>query len=515
MPVGAQELRQLGRLRGLERLCGLQVCAPPSALSPLSLLSPCLSHLELSLMHALVTGVEGANDGAEGIYGPGAQLPDMLASLTSLTRLELWDWPGSPTLLLHALSGLPHLGYLGLFGVQGSALDAQHVGLLAGLTALRTLAVDRLAMMGEVEEAQWPTHLTALEVGLSITSYQRLPVLFPGVQRVQLKWLWSSALRKCAGWGSVRALELSNLQYAEDWRLLRTLQYVTHLSLSRGVGLAFLASVLDIAAGLTYLTHLSLSVWELAPREAHIQAASEAAPKKVPAWLIALQEREAAQQAQQGRAAVQGAGSSAAGGACAGTPAAAASPPPHPAGAGSAQSSGQAATGSSIRDAEQEQLPAATLSVLVALSRLASLQVLELGQGLEDVVVGLAAQGLASDKADSEGVTASQPARPAAVSQLSQLSQLRLSAMGPRVTCTHLLRLLPGHTASSCGTADSSAGGESGQQQQQRQQQQEVLPSLCKLALSGCCHLHPADVARVMRDRPHIDITHEWWPAEE
>lgn len=40
----------------------------------------------------------------------------------------------------------------------------------------------------------------------------------------QLRWLWASALRKLAGWSSVRELELANLGYAEDWRLLRTLQ---------------------------------------------------------------------------------------------------------------------------------------------------------------------------------------------------------------------------------------------------------------------------------------------------
>lgn len=45
-----------------------------------------------------------------------------------------------------ALSELPHLGHLSLFGLQGSEVDVQHLQALARLTSLHTLGNELMTL---------------------------------------------------------------------------------------------------------------------------------------------------------------------------------------------------------------------------------------------------------------------------------------------------------------------------------------------------------------------------------
>lgn len=54
----------------------------------------------------------------------------------------------------------------------------------------------------------------------------------PAVLHVTLRWLWEQAMRKLAGWTSLTALSLANLDCCLDWGLMRTLSSLTSLQVA-------------------------------------------------------------------------------------------------------------------------------------------------------------------------------------------------------------------------------------------------------------------------------------------
>ena len=100
-------------------------------------------------------------------------------------------------------------------------------------------------------------HLVHLFTRLICTLLSYTPT---AVRQLQLRWLWSQATRKLAGWHSVAVLHLAHPDYVEDWALLRTLRGLKHLTLAKGSGRALLVHVLCIASDLPGL-QVSVEAW--------------------------------------------------------------------------------------------------------------------------------------------------------------------------------------------------------------------------------------------------------------
>ncbi|GAX73561.1 hypothetical protein CEUSTIGMA_g1012.t1 [Chlamydomonas eustigma] len=186
--------------------------------------------------------------------------------LGALQLLTLHSFHGHVDHLIQGLHSLPFLVHLNLFhyDVRYYFPDAilQNIAQLPG--PIRHLGCNGLDLT--CDSTVMP-HLTSLEVNYSIFSIPRLHGTFPAVQTVQLRWLWSQTMRKLAGWGSVTELHLAHPEYVVDWGLLRTLQNIRTLSISKGSGIELLGGIVDVASSLQYLQVLEIHQWDLTHNE--------------------------------------------------------------------------------------------------------------------------------------------------------------------------------------------------------------------------------------------------------
>mmetsp|Transcript_22274 Transcript_22274/g.58054 ORF Transcript_22274/g.58054 Transcript_22274/m.58054 type:complete len:819 (+) Transcript_22274:1093-3549(+) len=252
-----EELASIAALRGITRLCGLSVTSLD--ITPLTNMASSLQHLEICLPDS--PHPDEQDPSSYVAHAPA----NTVSSLMLLTHLDLWGYSGNPTHLLLQLASLPHLAHLSLFGLasaHAACIDDLALRALGLLPALTSFGADQIKITeASAEDALCLSQLTRLEVGQRVVSFLRLPRVFPNVQDVKLQWLWEQSMRKLAGWLSITSLSLSHLSYCVDWRLLRTLQSLRHLSLDACSSMSLLAQLLHLCADLPCLSCLSLSYW--------------------------------------------------------------------------------------------------------------------------------------------------------------------------------------------------------------------------------------------------------------
>eukprot|EP00798_Chlamydomonas_sp_ICE-L_P018246 gene18246-24699_t len=155
------------------------------------------------------------------------------------------------------MNQLSHLGLLSMHHALG--LNDGHMGKIAIMNQLSHLRVDRLDMRDP--DICYPT-LLSLDVGFDIRSYQRMGLLFPCVHSLEIRWTWEQCIRKLAGWHSLTALTLINMDSSvADVVLLRTLQNLRSLRLISGRGLLLLCQVIEAASSIPGLEELAIHHW--------------------------------------------------------------------------------------------------------------------------------------------------------------------------------------------------------------------------------------------------------------
>ncbi|KAF5829944.1 hypothetical protein DUNSADRAFT_15280 [Dunaliella salina] len=292
-----KELASIAALKGITRLCGLSVTSLD--ITPLTNIASSLQHLEICLPDSPHPDEQDPSSYV-------ARAPaDTVSSLVLLTHLDLWGFSGNPTHLLLQLASLPHLAHLSLFGLSSPHADRiddlalRALGLLPALTSFGADQIRITEASADAEDALCLSQLTRLEVGQRVVSFLRLPHVFPNVQDVKLQWLWEQSMRKLAGWLSITSLSLSHLSYCVDWRLLRTLKNLRHLSLDGCSSMSLLAQLLHLCADLPCLSCLTLSYWGIEMVEQRQQQQQQQRQQQVVAWSMQLQQQLQQQQQQQ------------------------------------------------------------------------------------------------------------------------------------------------------------------------------------------------------------------------